>query len=274
MNARRAELERTASAWLRFWQGGDLASFDELHPLDFVDHSPSGRGGDRNAFRRGIEDLYEAFPDFHGEREDLIVDEARSRVTIRWTARGHHEGSFLGMAPTGRLIRFSGMEILEVKDGKIMARWGEWDGLDLRAQLHGEHGREGYGPRHVLTILAVTDLARSVAFYRSAFGWSSPVEVPVYVEFALPDGRRLGLYERRSFASNTGRLPQAAEDGEITATELYLHCDELDETIRRLRAAGSRELSPRAPRPWGDEAAYHADPDGNVLAVATPHRGA
>ncbi len=36
----------------------------------------------------------------------------------------------------------------------------------------------------------------------------------------------------------------------------------------RAIAAGARELSPLAPRDWGDEAAYFADPDGNVLAVA------
>ena len=28
------------------------------------------------------------------------------------------------------------------------------------------------------------------------------------------------------------------------------------------------ELSPLAPRDWGDEAAYFADPDGVVIAVA------
>ena len=43
-------------------------------------------------------------------------------------------------------------------------------------------------PRHVLTILAVRDLERSVAFYRAAFGWPARVEVPAYVEFELPGG--------------------------------------------------------------------------------------
>src|SRR5207244_3574714 len=35
-----------------------------------------------------------------------------------------------------------------------------------------------------------------------------------------------------------------------------------------LVAAGARPLSPRAPRVWGDEAAYFADPDGHVVAVS------
>ena len=64
--------------------------------------------------------------------------------------------------------------------------------------------------RHVLTILAVRDLAASVAFYRAAFGWPSPVVTPVYVEFALPGGQRLGIYARDGFARNTGVLPMPA----------------------------------------------------------------
>jgi len=44
--------------------------------------------------------------------------------------------------------------------------------------------------------------------------------------------------------------------------------DDLDGTLERLREPGARPLSPRADRNWGDEAAYFADPDGNVLAVA------
>ena len=46
--------------------------------------------------------------------------------------------------------------------------------------------------------------------------------------------------------------------------------DDLKEVISRLNSAGSTELSALAPRDWGDEAAYFADPDGNVLVVSKP----
>jgi predicted enzyme related to lactoylglutathione lyase len=122
--------------------------------------------------------------------------------------------------------------------------------------------------RHVLTILAVRDLARSVAFYRAAFGWPTRVEAPVYVEFDLGDGRGLGLYDREGYAKNTGRMPVEVREGEITGTEIYLHVDHVEDAVRRLTDAGARLLSPAAPRDWGDVAAYFADPDGNVIAVA------
>ena len=126
------------------------------------------------------------------------------------------------------------------------------------------------GVRHVLTILAVEDLARAATFYEAAFGWERLVDVPVYVELAVPGGMRLGLYLRDGFGHNTGRLPARTPAGEISATELYFWADDLDAAIERVSRAGARVLSARAPRDWGDEAAYFADPDGNVIVLARP----
>jgi len=127
--------------------------------------------------------------------------------------------------------------------------------------------------RHTITILAVRDLARAVTFYDAALGWPHVVDAPVYVELDAgggSGGARVGLYERNGWGRNTGRVPTAIADGELAPTELYLRADDLDAAIARLRAAGARELSPRAARPWGEEAAYFADPDGNVVVVARP----
>jgi predicted enzyme related to lactoylglutathione lyase len=122
----------------------------------------------------------------------------------------------------------------------------------------------------VLTILAVEDAPRAAAFYVAAFGWSATVELPHYVELAVPGGMRVGLYRRDGFARNTGILPAPIAPGSIGAAELYLHTDDLDAAIARVERAGGRTLSPRAPRDWGDDAAYFADPDGHVVVVARP----
>lgn len=119
-----------------------------------------------------------------------------------------------------------------------------------------------------IVILAVADLPRSVAFYRSAFGWTASVDTPVYVEFQLPAGMRLGLYRRAGFARNIGEAPHEIPPGTVAATELYLFPDDLEATVERLVSAGGRPLSALIRRDWGDEVAYFADPDGNVLALA------
>ena len=66
-----------------------------------------------------------------------------------------------------------------------------------------------------LVVLAVTDLHRSVGFYRQALGWEQVEAAPVYAELVSPAGLRLGLYERTAFARNPGTAPPTATKAAI-----------------------------------------------------------
>jgi len=123
-------------------------------------------------------------------------------------------------------------------------------------------------PKLVLLILCVRDRARMTAFYLRVLEWRQVVDVPVYAELRSPDGLRLGLYAEDGFGRNLGVVPEASPP--ITRTELYLQCEDLPAVIERAVAAGARPLSPLGPRDWGDEAAYFADPEGNVVVFARP----
>lgn len=125
-----------------------------------------------------------------------------------------------------------------------------------------------HATHHVLTVLAVTDVPRMVAFYEGAFGWTRRADFPIYVELALPDGRGVAFYERQAFGVNTGCVPAPVAAGALTGAELYLRCEDLDAVIGRLDSLDARELRPRTLKDWGEEVAYYADPEGNVLAVA------
>ncbi len=117
------------------WQERDLAALNELHAPDFRDRSPAGRGADLTSYRAGIAELFAAFPDFSAVTEDILVDVSARKTAVRWRASGTHEGTFMDAPPTRRRITFSGIEILRVERGRIAERWGEWDGLDILAQL-------------------------------------------------------------------------------------------------------------------------------------------
>jgi predicted ester cyclase len=41
----------------------------------------------------------------------------------------------MGIAPTGRPVRISGMVIDRIVDGKIVEEWEEWDALGMMQQL-------------------------------------------------------------------------------------------------------------------------------------------
>ena len=117
-------------------------------------------------------------------------------------------------------------------------------------------------------VLAVSDVDRAYDFYRGVFGWTSHLEWPgEYTELVVTDDDRLGLYRRDGWAETAGAEPVEV-NGHVSPAYLYVRVDDLDETIERLGKAGARPLSRRAERGWGDEAAYFADPDGNVVAVA------
>ncbi len=125
--------------------------------------------------------------------------------------------------------------------------------------------------RQELTVLAVADVSVSAAFYRAVLGWTQVVDEPVFAQFDGPGGARVGLYQRDGFAGTAGAPVTAPPTaGAVTGAELYLHVDDgaaLDDAIARITSAGGRPLSPRAPRMWGDETAYFADPDGHVVAI-------
>ncbi len=122
----RAALEALASVWMSFWQGAGLAGFDEVHAPHFIDRGAAGRSPDRDGFRRSIEQLCAAFPDFTAVTDFVAVDAEQGLVTIRWTASGRHAGPFLGRPATGGRVSFEGIEIIRCRDGQVVERWGEW----------------------------------------------------------------------------------------------------------------------------------------------------
>lgn len=196
--------------------------------------------------------------------------------------RAHIECIFDGIKAWGREVAIFGRVVAASVDREVAA--GEPDAqyrslapfFFLESGWLAEMGRVqrpgGVRPGVVsrITILAVRDLVRSERFYREAFGWPKRVDVDVYVEFEPPSGSGLGIYQAEAFAHNPRCPPAFPPAGAISGTELYFHADDLAGAVRRLEAAGARLLAPVAPKPWGDEAAYFADPDGNVIAVARP----
>lgn len=120
-----------------------------------------------------------------------------------------------------------------------------------------------------LTILYVEDLGRAARLYDEVFRWPKSVDVPVYVEYLVNDGARLGLMAQSNTRHFLGDVLGALRptDG-CPRVEVYLRVEDLEGAIERLAATGVRCTSPRARRTWGDEAAYYLDHDGHVLVVA------
>ncbi|MBM3314491.1 ester cyclase [candidate division WOR-3 bacterium] len=124
----RGELERIAREWISLWTAPvDWERFDALHVPTFEDCSSAGRPSDKAGFAKGLADFVRAFPDVRTVVTELVVDEPLSKVAVRWRAEGTNRARYLGLGPTHRRVTTTGIEIIEIRDGQVIRRWGEWD---------------------------------------------------------------------------------------------------------------------------------------------------
>jgi steroid delta-isomerase-like uncharacterized protein len=120
----------------------NLRALDKLMADDFVDHNPlPGDPHDLEGYKRGITAIRTAFPDLSLTSHTLMAE--GDRVIQSWTVVGTHRGDFLGVAPSGKRVTFTGMEIWRFgQNGKIAERWAAIDRLDmfLKAGIASEPG--------------------------------------------------------------------------------------------------------------------------------------
>jgi predicted ester cyclase len=99
------------------------------HDLRPADPAPGPAGQARIA-----EQFRNAFPDLQW-RIDLMLGEG-DLVAARWTASGTHTGRWGALAPTGKRVEFSGVNIFRFGvDGKVAEIWNHRDDLGLMEQL-------------------------------------------------------------------------------------------------------------------------------------------
>jgi steroid delta-isomerase-like uncharacterized protein len=73
------------------------------------------------------------FPDVQWTLEELIVE--GDRVAARFTMRGTHLGSFLGVPPSGKTIEVKAVNFYRFADGQIVEEHGQPDLLGLLQQI-------------------------------------------------------------------------------------------------------------------------------------------
>jgi steroid delta-isomerase-like uncharacterized protein len=117
------------------WNNGNFDAADELVAADYVRHdlrpgeAPPGPAGQKAVAAK----FRAAFPDVRMDVEALVAE--NDLVVARWTMTGTHSGAWGEVAPTGRTVRFSGVNFFRIADGKIAEIWNVRDDLGLREQL-------------------------------------------------------------------------------------------------------------------------------------------
>lgn len=119
------------------WNNRNADAIDEMFAEDGV--ANGFNDGDGNPLRgpTGFKVLHtqflSAYPDLKITVEDTVVE--GDKIAARCRVTGTHKGGSLGVAPTDQPVEFTGMTIVQVRDGKIVEAWNEFNFMDMYDKL-------------------------------------------------------------------------------------------------------------------------------------------
>jgi predicted ester cyclase len=110
------------------------AAISEFIAPNHVDHAaPPGLPGGIEGVKQTLTMYLTAFPDLHFTVEDLIAE--GDKVVARLTTHGTQQGTFMGVAPTGKQVTVTAIDINRIVGGKSVEHWLQMDMLGLLQQL-------------------------------------------------------------------------------------------------------------------------------------------
>jgi predicted ester cyclase len=119
----------------------DMTAFATLFGDEYVNHQisaaappppPNGKSA-----KLGTVDFFAArvggIPDLKVAIEAIVADPEKVAASFAYT--GTHGGTYFGIKPTGRAIRFTSCDIFAIRGGLIVEHWGMGDIAGILAQL-------------------------------------------------------------------------------------------------------------------------------------------
>ncbi len=119
------------------WNNRSERAIDEMFAEDGIANGLNDADGNALRGPEGFKTLHRAFlaayPDLKITVEDIVSE--GDKIAARCTVTGTHSGDALGVAPTNQPVEFTGMTIIQIKDGKIIEAWNEFDFMKMYSQI-------------------------------------------------------------------------------------------------------------------------------------------
>jgi uncharacterized glyoxalase superfamily protein PhnB len=125
---------------------------------------------------------------------------------------------------------------------------------------------------NILT-LGVSNLKKSMKFYRDGLGWKTQGIIGTEFEngevvlFDLDNGMKLSLYERKNLAWDSNLKPQPESAIEFSIGYFVNSEKEVDDIMEQVEKAGAKIIKPAQKTFWGGYAGYLQDLDGHLWEV-------
>ena len=113
---------------------GNLDAARNLFTADHVAHYagfPALHGHDD--WKQLTSMSYNGFPDTHTTFEDEMA--VGDKVIVRYTVRATHKCDFMNIPATNKPVKYSGIAIFRIANGKIAEQWQEADLVGLMQQI-------------------------------------------------------------------------------------------------------------------------------------------
>ena len=125
-------------------------------------------------------------------------------------------------------------------------------------------------PRITLLTLGVTDLARSVAFYRDGLGWPTSYKSGDEVAFFALQGTKLGLYGLEDLCADISpeTRPSSGGFGGVAIAHNVRTKQEVAAVLAEAERAGGKIVKYARDVFWGGHSGYFSDPDGHHWEIA------
>lgn len=112
---------------------GRLDVLETIARADYVEHNPfPGHGQGLEGLRQRVNTLRTAFKQQF--TLELLIAEG-DKVAVLWTTRGTHVGEFMGLPPTGKSYTIQGVDIHQLRDGRMTEHWDVVDVYSMLIQL-------------------------------------------------------------------------------------------------------------------------------------------
>jgi steroid delta-isomerase-like uncharacterized protein len=126
--------EALAKRFYTEFNAGNIDAFSEFIAADVVDHSAApGMAGGIDSLKKEMKDFKAAFPDMKLENQKVLA--SGDYVTVISQAAGTNTGPMMGMAATGKPVKFQAIDVWLVRDGKLAESWHVEQLLQMMTQL-------------------------------------------------------------------------------------------------------------------------------------------
>lgn len=116
------------------FNANNMAPLPMIVAANVVSHQPGGQDVKGvEGFKQLVAMYKTGFPDARITVQDQIAE--GDKVATRWTATGTHKGDLMGIKPTGKQVKITGITIDRIAGGKIVEEWEDFDLMGMMQQL-------------------------------------------------------------------------------------------------------------------------------------------